>query len=327
MKLMSRVTLIAGYACALAFGAGCSSADSSEPANDDTASTLTEGLRRPHGRRPRPPADINPCAAVLCITGTTCEVVDGDAVCTPNEPPPSAGQFCGGFAGIECPGAGACLDDPSDDCDPERGGADCGGLCECSGALVLCIAGTVFDESPDVCACVAQEPEVDACAAVRCAAGTHCEVEGDQAACVEDEPTGGDDAPFCGGIAAFECPGSGNCIDDASDDCDPERGGADCGGICQCGPIQVLCIQGFVFDSSASVCACVPAEENPCNLADCQPNTVCEVQNGEAVCVPNEPNPCAAVLCARGTECVVRGDEARCVPQRHDDSCNESHRR
>jgi hypothetical protein len=36
---------------------------------------------------------------------------------------------CGGFAGLECPRGLTCVDDPSDDCDPERGGADCIGVC------------------------------------------------------------------------------------------------------------------------------------------------------------------------------------------------------
>jgi hypothetical protein len=37
--------------------------------------------------------------------------------------------FCGGIAGIPCPGGLTCVDDPSDTCDPAHGGADCGGLC------------------------------------------------------------------------------------------------------------------------------------------------------------------------------------------------------
>jgi hypothetical protein len=64
--------------------------------------------------------------------------------------------------------------------------------------------------------------------------------------------------PFCGGIAAFPCPGSGSCVDDPRDDCDPARGGADCSGVCEC-QIQALCIEGFVFDDSPEVCSCVPA--------------------------------------------------------------------
>ncbi|HEX5748652.1 MAG TPA: hypothetical protein VFZ09_20600 [Archangium sp.] len=39
------------------------------------------------------------------------------------------GDFCGGIAGIPCAEGYACVDDPRDDCDPDRGGADCGGIC------------------------------------------------------------------------------------------------------------------------------------------------------------------------------------------------------
>jgi hypothetical protein len=61
--------------------------------------------------------------------------------------------FCGGIAGIACPGLGSCVDDPSDGCSPGAG-ADCGGVCQCD-ALAKCHEGDVFDSSPEVCACVA----------------------------------------------------------------------------------------------------------------------------------------------------------------------------
>jgi hypothetical protein len=38
-------------------------------------------------------------------------------------------QMCGGIAGFPCPAGKTCVDDPSDDCDPSRGGADCSGIC------------------------------------------------------------------------------------------------------------------------------------------------------------------------------------------------------
>jgi hypothetical protein len=38
-------------------------------------------------------------------------------------------QLCGGIAAIRCPAGYACVDDPSDACDPDQGGADCGGIC------------------------------------------------------------------------------------------------------------------------------------------------------------------------------------------------------
>jgi len=47
--------------------------------------------------------------------------------------PPAKGNFtkifCGGIAAIECPGNLVCIDDPRDDCCPQTGGADCGGVC------------------------------------------------------------------------------------------------------------------------------------------------------------------------------------------------------
>ncbi|MFL5344110.1 MAG: hypothetical protein ACJ8AT_04920 [Hyalangium sp.] len=45
------------------------------------------------------------------------------------EKKPGEGQFCGGFANIPCPEGLLCVDDPNDDCDPNAGGRDCGGIC------------------------------------------------------------------------------------------------------------------------------------------------------------------------------------------------------
>jgi hypothetical protein len=38
-------------------------------------------------------------------------------------------KLCGGIAGLRCPDGFDCVDDPRDDCDPQAGGADCGGVC------------------------------------------------------------------------------------------------------------------------------------------------------------------------------------------------------
>jgi len=164
-------------------------------------------------------------------------------------------------------------------------------------------------------------PPVDACDGFECPAGQHCELQeivcvttpcDPIAACVDDDglPAG----PFCGGIAGLPCPGSGMCVDDPSDDCDPELGGADCGGMCTC-PVIGLCTDGGVWNGSPEVCACQPAKESPCNLVDCQPGMTCEVQGGEAVCVPVDggPNPCAFTLCPINTDCQVKDGEAVCV--------------
>jgi hypothetical protein len=102
-----------------------------------------------------PPAD--PCITVKCSAGTHCEATTVMCIKAPCPPvvgcvanPPSVA--CGGFAGLACPGAGKCVDDPSDGCDPTKGGADCGGLCSC--LPIPCPGATMFDGSPKVCACV-----------------------------------------------------------------------------------------------------------------------------------------------------------------------------
>lgn len=38
-------------------------------------------------------------------------------------------HMCGGIAGIQCKNGKACVDNPSDNCDPKNGGADCSGIC------------------------------------------------------------------------------------------------------------------------------------------------------------------------------------------------------
>jgi hypothetical protein len=106
-----------------------------------------------------------------------------DAVVDPGTTSAS-GRFCGGIAAMPCPGAGVCVDAPDDGCDPNHGGADCGGVCRCESS-VLCSPGTRFDASPDVCACVAAEaPHDDVCARVRCMGGTHCVSHDGRAECV-----------------------------------------------------------------------------------------------------------------------------------------------
>jgi hypothetical protein len=228
---------------------------------------------------------------------------------------------CGGIAGRGCPGAGQCVDDTSDDCDPAHGGADCGGVCVCR-ALARCGDGEVWNASPAVCGCESAdgsgddpgdpsdpsdpgdpaegeacgnvtcaagqvccnpscgictapggscteqfcgdpEPEGVACGANTCAAGEVCCNEScgictppdgacDQQLCGDPEPEYG---PFCGGFGGFGCPGSGTCVDDPRDDCDPEHGGADCGGVCECGR-SGDCPDGSSWNSDPNVCAC-----------------------------------------------------------------------
>src|SRR5262245_46865435 len=48
----------------------------------------------------------------------------------------------------------------------------------------------------------------------------------------QDAEGGTDERLWCGGITGKPCPDGYECVDDPGDDCDPEAGGADCGGIC-----------------------------------------------------------------------------------------------
>ncbi len=85
-----------------------------------------------------------------------------------------------------------------------------------------------------------------------CDGRTYGTASGAAAAGVSVEHRGECQTPptFCGGIAGFPCPEGQTCVDDPNDDCDPQNGGADCGGICveatpcgdtRCGPGFVCC--------------------------------------------------------------------------------------
>jgi hypothetical protein len=98
---------------------------------------------------------------------------------------PTPGGMCGGLAGLPCPEGFACVEDPSDSCDPATGGADCSGVClpiddhnPC--AAILCIEGTTccpqcggicipdyFTCSEDLCV---REP----CNRTMCGPGEYC---------------------------------------------------------------------------------------------------------------------------------------------------------
>jgi hypothetical protein len=83
------------------------------------------------------PADIKcggfiaPAFQHQCPAGYNCShLAPGGGLINPD----SAGkcvQFCGGIAGITChDSTQSCVDDPTDSCDPAKGGADCGGICQ-----------------------------------------------------------------------------------------------------------------------------------------------------------------------------------------------------
>lgn len=61
-----------------------------------------------------------------CPDGYSCKVSGAGLVDAPGK----CVQFCGGFGGFQCHDPNHdCVDDPTDSCDPNNGGADCGGIC------------------------------------------------------------------------------------------------------------------------------------------------------------------------------------------------------
>jgi hypothetical protein len=138
---------------------------------------------------------------------------------------------------------------------------------------------------------------------------------------------------FCGGIAGIPCPDGQQCIDDPNDDCDPNNGGADCGGICVSDPKPAFCggIAGIpcpdgqtCIDDPSDDCdpknggadcggICI-TRTNPCAAVLCKTGTQCIDRGGVAVCVPVSTDPCAVVRCRAGTQCVNQGGVAVCLP-------------
>ena len=68
------------------------------------------------------------CCGVLLVGatlfGTSCAPTAKASQETRDLKEETPGAFCGGFAGIGCSEGYVCVDDPSDDCDPNQGGAE-----------------------------------------------------------------------------------------------------------------------------------------------------------------------------------------------------------
>ncbi|CAF3449490.1 hypothetical protein SNK03_002421 [Fusarium graminearum] len=75
--------------------------------------------------KPPPPCKKNThCVDDPRTPGDCGMACDKPGICAPKKP-----QSCGGFAGLSCPKGLYCYDDPKDECDPKKGGADCPGIC------------------------------------------------------------------------------------------------------------------------------------------------------------------------------------------------------
>ncbi|KAJ4193562.1 Hypothetical protein NCS54_01282500 [Fusarium falciforme] len=76
-------------------------------------------------REPPPPCkEGTHCIDDSRIPGSCGMACDAPGICAPIKAP-----SCGGFMGKKCPKGLWCYDDPRDDCDPKKGGADCIGIC------------------------------------------------------------------------------------------------------------------------------------------------------------------------------------------------------
>jgi hypothetical protein len=67
-----------------------------------------------------------------CSTEAEADQLNSTAALEGEVPPgelPPVGDFCGGFAAIQCPEGQRCVDDPRDTCFPQQGDADCSGVC------------------------------------------------------------------------------------------------------------------------------------------------------------------------------------------------------
>jgi hypothetical protein len=121
--MLSRARLVS---VVLVLAAACSGRPTPAPASP--GAPLPVGAVSDAGAAVRTSA----CAVVLCGPETRCEETHGVASCVPIMRPRRA--FCGGIGAIRCPDGGRCVDDADDECDPARGGRDCGGVCQPAGA-------------------------------------------------------------------------------------------------------------------------------------------------------------------------------------------------
>ncbi|MBL8950175.1 MAG: hypothetical protein JNK82_05325 [Myxococcaceae bacterium] len=251
---------------------------------------------------------------MTCNT-TQCQ---GTTVCVESQCIEPTGH-CGGFAGLQCNANELCVDDPRDDCDPENGGADCGGVCvpapsheqpdsgtpdsgtpqqqpdaggevpqSCGGFTpnpMSCPTGYKCVDNPNTCSmavdcpgiCVRDDDVIRKCGGnspnqVPCHADEICVDNPATASMAVDAQGICIKKTFCGGFASLPCPGAYQCIDDWTDTCDPQNGGADCGGLC-------------TTKAGTSQCAGFAGLQCPAGLR-CLDNPAddCDLTNGNADC-------------------------------------------
>lgn len=257
------------------------------------------------------------------------------ASCAPEVDDPSTPLRCDGPDSAPCPEGYRCVDDATDTCDPASG-TECGGVCVLGEQLPGC--GMTQQPCPVGSVCV--DDPADACDAGLAAdcpgvcqpeATGDCETDGDcpalpavchicadgSASCPSSRCDAGkctvDTSPCpepsaCGGVAELPCADGFQCVDNPADDCAPERGGADCGGICVPGQDPLRC-SGFGGLSCPPGLTCVDDPNDTCNdgvAADCP-----------GVCEPSVPEECTsdADCPALRAPCSVCADGSEVCPK------------
>jgi hypothetical protein len=207
---------------------------------------------------------------------------------------------CGGLNGVGCRDGEVCEDNPADDC-AAGPAADCPGVCRpvAQGVCTDDASCPVLDAPCTVCADGSLS-----CPRSHCLNGM-CSVEFKP--CSEAQP--------CEGISGLTCPPGFQCTDDPADDCVPDRGGADCRGICVpemrppgCGITGEPCPPGFECTYTPND-MCTPETGTACS-GTCQP-----VNGGE--CASDDECPPVRVpcsVCADGMEVCPKTacDHGRC---------------
>ena len=197
------------------------------------------------------------------------------------------GGMCGGLAGLPCPEGFACIEDPSDSCDPATGGADCSGVClpiddhnPC--AAILCIEGTTCCPQcggtciPDYIPCSEDLCVSEPCNETMCGPGEYC--------CNES-------CSLCVGLGQV-------CTDEY---CLPAPPPGEACGSSVCGPGEYCC------NESCGICAplgggcielfCEPPSDPgvPCGPTICPPGQVC-CNESCGICTPPD-GVCIMIAC------------------------------
>lgn len=255
------------------------------------------------GDRMSDSTDVATTYQCSCSDGS---IMNGSGCTTVRDEP----QSCGGFTGTACSDDTLiCIDDPSDDCDPAKGGADCIGICvsSCGGFTPApqpgCPDGTICIDNPNTPDCLLAADCPGVCSPLplcKLSDGSGCP---DGYSCTIDEAVACDNNLDCPGKCAQTCAGFTEapqapcsqgtyCVDNpATPDC---LIAADCTGVCLPPPKcstkdSTGCWEGF-----------------SCTL---DPNTACIALEGfdcPGICAPT----CAGLTaepqapCPDGTSCV-----------------------